>query len=359
MSDTDYKRLGCVADGCANDMRVTLRGLCAKHYAQWRKTQNDQCTFDGCKNSQVSKGFCATHYTRLQKFGYPGPHELICSHCGGTFHNNIRKKYCSVTCKQRSNKNSVSKEEHFEKLKRRKFEEYGAYCMHCNKVFANQAGAKDRREKKLPAKFCSKQCSFERKKLITKEIHALCRIASYEQNKIEEQQRCKQKAIRGLLAALKRKILPIKKKQEKAAMLCAECCKPVGYAFGRGRLFCSSQCFKQNASKRPEVIEQKKAARKRRKALERGARVGKSFSYRQVFERDGWKCQMCGCKTPEANRGTLAKNAPELDHIQPLSKGGTHSLDNAQTLCRSCNAWKSNKIIPAQQGLFTGLLEAV
>ena len=98
------------------------------------------------------------------------------------------------------------------------------------------------------------------------------------------------------------------------------------------------------------------AARKKRKAVVRGAKCGDNFTYKQIFDRDKWRCQMCGVKTPARLRGTFEPNAPELDHIMPLSKSGSHSIDNVQLLCRSCNAKKSNHIMPHQTSIFTLLL---
>lgn len=71
----------------------------------------------------------------------------------------------------------------------------------------------------------------------------------------------------------------------------------------------------------------------------------------KVFERDKWKCQICGVKTPRKLRGTLDDRAPELDHVMPLSLGGAHSYMNTQCACRKCNAEKSNTP-PAQPSLF-------
>lgn len=62
----------------------------------------------------------------------------------------------------------------------------------------------------------------------------------------------------------------------------------------------------------------------------------------KVFTRHHWHCQSCGKFTPRGARGTIGKDAPELDHIIPLSKGGTHTHDNCQLLCRECNGNKAD-----------------
>lgn len=52
-----------------------------------------------------------------------------------------------------------------------------------------------------------------------------------------------------------------------------------------------------------------------------------------VFERDGFKCKLCGRQ----------KNLT-IDHVQPFSKGGGDDRENLQTLCLSCNISKGAKV---------------
>lgn len=59
-----------------------------------------------------------------------------------------------------------------------------------------------------------------------------------------------------------------------------------------------------------------------------------------VFARDKWRCQLCGKKLKKEHRGTKRPDAPELDHIIPISKGGEHSKRNTQCTCRKCNIEK-------------------
>lgn len=54
--------------------------------------------------------------------------------------------------------------------------------------------------------------------------------------------------------------------------------------------------------------------------------------------------------------GTYKVNAPELDHIIPIAKGGAHVWSNLQCACRECNAAKSDKAPSGQIGLFTALM---
>lgn len=62
-----------------------------------------------------------------------------------------------------------------------------------------------------------------------------------------------------------------------------------------------------------------------------------------VFDRDEWRCGLCGRRSGEPytnSRGKPALTSLEVDHIVPRSKGGTNDMDNLQTLCSSCNGRK-------------------
>lgn len=51
-----------------------------------------------------------------------------------------------------------------------------------------------------------------------------------------------------------------------------------------------------------------------------------------VWERDNFTCKHCGSR----------KNL-SIDHIVPESKGGETTIENCQTLCKSCNSKKGNR----------------
>jgi 5-methylcytosine-specific restriction endonuclease McrA len=63
-----------------------------------------------------------------------------------------------------------------------------------------------------------------------------------------------------------------------------------------------------------------------------------------IFERDRWTCQLCHCSTPASLIGTRSRCRPTLDHIVPLSKGGSHTYQNVQCACSACNNRKSATI---------------
>ena len=60
-----------------------------------------------------------------------------------------------------------------------------------------------------------------------------------------------------------------------------------------------------------------------------------------VFERDNWTCYLCGIKVERAKQ--YKPNRATIDHVIPLSKGGSHTYDNVKTCCNWCNCSKHDK----------------
>lgn len=81
-----------------------------------------------------------------------------------------------------------------------------------------------------------------------------------------------------------------------------------------------------------------KAARERRRATLKNAYVA-DVNRKDIYERDGWCCQLCG-KAVKRDAEVPHPKAPTIDHIIPLADGGTHEPKNAQLAHFLCNAIK-------------------
>lgn len=66
----------------------------------------------------------------------------------------------------------------------------------------------------------------------------------------------------------------------------------------------------------------------------RAAGTLSAADWRAVLERYGSACLACGSDDP-----------PTIDHVIPLSKGGTNTVDNVQPLCNPCNMRKGRKTV--------------
>lgn len=57
----------------------------------------------------------------------------------------------------------------------------------------------------------------------------------------------------------------------------------------------------------------------------------------EVFRRDGFTCVYCGRRPPHVEL--------HVDHVRPVSKGGTNDLSNLRTACNECNLGKGATLI--------------
>lgn len=65
-----------------------------------------------------------------------------------------------------------------------------------------------------------------------------------------------------------------------------------------------------------------------------------------VLQRDGFRCQYCGCDDLSFDNGTV-------DHIIPISLDGHHKADNLRAACRPCNSRRGPKSIEEFRFLMT------
>lgn len=68
---------------------------------------------------------------------------------------------------------------------------------------------------------------------------------------------------------------------------------------------------------------------------------------RSIYHRDKYTCHLCGGTTDtQARVNRCFSKAPSLDHLIPLSKGGTSYPSNLKTACLHCNKTRSNQDLP-------------
>lgn len=199
------------------------------------------------------------------------------------------------------------------------------FCLHCRQEFTPWRVGQDR--------FCSRRCKVKagkrawqkraqakRPKVERKDLRKVCRHGTLGKSTCKQCWREAYKKIRQEVVSF-------------ACLVCgAEVVTPVGCR-GTPRRLCSARC--RNA--RLRATNPSKQAGVRR-ARERNA-VVERFKNTEIFERDGYRCQLCGY---ECERDPLGLLGATLDHIVPLSRGGLHSRANVRTAHRICNSLRGN-----------------
>ena len=245
--------------------------------------------------------------------------------------------YCSRTCGYRTRRGCKPKDE------ARRFE-----CGHCAKSFESTYH---------DAMYCSKRCKTAAWKAANPDRLSLLRQRERRPVRLLSCYVAKHCDRCGVAGGARRSwtLCPccIRRDQREAARDAAKACAEAQHkAAGRvteceecRSCFCPLYGSSAAALCRPcadaRTRQQRRAAKKFREALKRGAAGGEHVRKEKVFERDGWLCRLCGVATPKHLTGTYEHNAPELDHIIPVTRDGLHTYANTQCLCRSCNGWKA------------------
>lgn len=89
--------------------------------------------------------------------------------------------------------------------------------------------------------------------------------------------------------------------------------------------------------------------------LERKPVVARNISPQlrnEILERNGFTCQLCGAGPGDPDPfNPNRKVRLHIDHIKPISQGGTDNRDNLRVLCSACNQGRANIQPPSDTAL--------
>lgn len=93
------------------------------------------------------------------------------------------------------------------------------------------------------------------------------------------------------------------------------------------------------------AVEAKRARYRKKTVARQSATVRPSgVSLLAVVERDGWACWLCGVMVDQSVPRTSRMGAT-VDHVVPLSKGGSDELENLRLAHWICNNKKSDSLV--------------
>ncbi len=146
-------------------------------------------------------------------------------------------------------------------------------------------------------------------------------------------------------------------------VICTQCENPFERPVPGRATVCSRRCrnARDKARQSPEFLtaarrryrqahpekfgwgDAKKAAYHRRRARKKTGSAGVRVVAAVIFDRDEWTCGLCGEPVDHAV-AYPDPLSPSLDHVVPLSKGGTHAEANVQLAHLHCNIAKGARI---------------
>lgn len=122
-----------------------------------------------------------------------------------------------------------------------------------------------------------------------------------------------------------------------------------GLKYARDNGVCSLECKEEKARRIRRQIHHKnrKAENHCHRARRLGAAYDSSITLKKLVGKNGLRCAICG-GTCDWNDHSWSEYSgplyPSIDHIIPMSKGGSHTWDNVQVAHIICNSRKGDKI---------------
>ena len=239
-------------------------------------------------------------------------------------------------------------------------------CEWCGKTFYRR-----KHDKRYTGIYCSQDCIAARDQSNYKvkflRENKVFRIVHYESKKSVtiECRTCKDRTTTNSTAALRRKtcfncarierekkkaqeqarkekIKEIEEMQKKADMISARI----------ERAWKAAQ--RREGHKEAVKAERKRRELKREKRIRANGATDKDITLKKLYTRDGGICYLCGkpCDYEDYKRSDkgafiTGRLYPSIDHVKPLSHGGTHTWDNIRLAHMICNSQKSDRIPPS------------
>lgn len=245
----------------------------------------------------------------------PSKHKLIehtCSYCGKTFYrrkeNRYAGEYCSRECK--------TKRDHDEYIK--KF----------NNSYFNLVDFKDKNNVYISCKTCGAitvSTSNFANKLKT------C-------NKCVEDRKHRQEELKQIESYLKH----IDKLKRQLTKKFIEICR-------KDRL----DRIRKEQTRKNKRAQEKLYELRRQDRINSHGEIDKDIELSRLYKRDNGICYLCGlpCNYEDyyiSDNGAfiVGRDYPSIDHVIPLSKGGTHTWDNVKLAHFRCNTLKRDNLIP-------------
>lgn len=236
-----------------------------------------------------------------------------CVICGKEFTHKRKGKNlcCSSACGIEYTKRTQSKPKEYR------------ICQFCGKTF-------EIKRRDIQNIYCSHDCQIGEKKAKKTILDAKKKADKKAAALRREQQAVRDAAIRQVRNVIKQ-IIKNKQRDINRISECPEC----GAIFEAekpnrtGRQYCSETCRRRHDNRR------------RDHRLEKCAVIDPTITLTKLYERDQGICQLCGGHTT-FDADPNSDEYPSIDHVTPISKGGTHEWGNVQLAHRGCNTRKKD-----------------
>lgn len=172
----------------------------------------------------------------------------------------------------------------------------------------------------------------------------ICRQKEWEAKEKEREERRKQLEEQRRL----RKIAKQKAEEErerKRLKICNECGNEF-IADHLGKKYCSDECLKKHQNR----VGRYKRESKMKKLAKEGL-FDESITLDKLIAKYNNTCYLCGGQC-DSNDYTITEEGyfvvgsmyPSIDHVIPISKGGTHTWDNVKLAHHGCNSLKNDDV---------------